>query len=130
VGTSPTLSQPLTLAEEDTIDSKLKIAGNSAWNLGVQREITLAVVLEVNYVGNQAVHVLNEINGNQPLPANVASLVSYCNGGIGNPNICGGIGEAYLQGEIHYYGGDYGLLPIDGSGNSIFSDSWNRRPAA
>jgi hypothetical protein len=122
VGTSPTLSEPLTLAEEDTIDPKLKIAGNAAWNLGVQREITPAVVLEVNYVGNHAVHILNEINANQPLPSNVASLVSYCNGGIGNPNICGGIGEAYLQGEILYYGGDFGLLPIDGSGNSIFSE--------
>lgn len=122
VATSPTLSAPLTLAEEVTVDPKLKIPGNAAWNLGVQREVTPAVVLEVNYVGNHAVHVLNEINGNQPLPANVATLVAYCNGGIGNPNICGGIGEAYLQGEILYYGGDYGLLPIDGAGNSIFSE--------
>jgi hypothetical protein len=122
VGTSATLSEPFTLAEEDTFDPKLKIAGNAAWNLGVQREITPAVVLEVNYVGNHATHVLNEINGNQPLPSNVASLVSYCNGGIGNPNICGGIGEAYLQGLVLYYGGDAGLLPIDGAGNSIFSE--------
>ena len=122
VGTSATLSAPLTLAEEVTFDPHLKIPGNAAWNLGVQREITQDVVLEVNYVGNHATHVLNELNGNQPLPANVAQLVAYCNGGIGNPNICGGIGEAYLQGEILYYGGDFGLLPIDGSGNSIFSE--------
>jgi hypothetical protein len=67
--------QPLTLAEEVTIDPKLKIPA-TAWNLGVQREVTPAVVLEVNYVGNHAVHVLNEINGNQPLPANVATLVA------------------------------------------------------
>jgi hypothetical protein len=122
VTTSATLSEPLSLAEEVTFDPKLKIPGNAAWNLGVQRELTQAVVLEVNYVGNHATHVLNEINANQPLPANVATLVAYCNAGIGNPNICGGIGEAYLQGEILYYGGDYGLLPIDGSGNSIFSE--------
>jgi hypothetical protein len=121
-GTSATLSEPLSLAEEDTIDPKLKIPGNATWNLGVQRELTQSVVLEMNYVGNHAAHILNEINANQPLPANVATLVAYCNGGIGNPNICGGIGEAYLQGEILYYGGDYGLLPIDGSGNSIFSE--------
>jgi hypothetical protein len=121
-GTSATLSQPLTLNEGVTIDPKLKIPGNATWNLGVEREVTPSVVLEANYVGNHATHILNEINGNQPLPANVATLVAYCNGGIGNPNICGGIGEAYLQGEILYYGGDYGLLPIDGSGNSIFSE--------
>jgi hypothetical protein len=122
VGTSATLSEPLTLAEGLTIDPKLKIPGNATWNLGVQRELTQSVVFEVNYVGNHATHVLNEINANQPLPANVATLVNYCNAGIGNPNICGGIGEAYLQGEILYYGGDYGLLPIDGSGNSIFAE--------
>jgi hypothetical protein len=121
-GTSATLSEPLTLAEEVTFDPHLKIAGNETWNIGVQRELNQALVLEVNYVGNHATHVLNEINANQPLPANVATLVAYCNAGMGNPNICGGIGEAYLQGEIMYYGGDYGLLPIDGSGNSIFSE--------
>jgi Carboxypeptidase regulatory-like domain len=122
VGTSATLSEPLTLAEEVTFDPHLKIPGNAAWNFGVQREITQDVVLEVNYVGNHATHVLNEINANQPLPGNVAQLVAYCNGGIGNPNICDGIGEAYLQGAILYYGGDFGLLPIDGSGNSIFEE--------
>jgi Carboxypeptidase regulatory-like domain len=121
VGTSPTLSEPLSLAEEATVDPNLKISANAAWNLGVQRELTPAVVLEVNYVGNHAVHVLNEIDANAPLPANVSSLVSYCNAGVGNPDICGGIGEAYLQGELMYYGGDFGLLPMNGSGNSIFS---------
>jgi Carboxypeptidase regulatory-like domain len=120
VGTSATLSQPLTLAEEATVDPNLKMAANAAWNLGVQRELTPAVVLEVNYVGNHAVHVLNEIDGNAPLPSNVSSLVSYCNAGVGNPDICGGIGEAYLQGELLYYGGDYGLLPMNATGNSIF----------
>ena len=121
-GTTATLSQPLTLAEDVTFDPKLKIPGNEAWNLGVQREVMKDLVLEVNYVGNHATHVLNEINANQPLPANVNSLVAYCNAGIGNPNICGGEGEAYLQGEILYYGGDYGLLPTDAAGNSIFSE--------
>lgn len=118
VGTSATLSEPLTLAEEVTFDPKLKIPGNATWNLGVQRELTHDVVLEVNYVGNHATHVLNEINANQPLPANIAQLIAYCN----NPNNCNGQGEAYLQGEILYYGGDFGLLPIDGAGNSIFSE--------
>jgi TonB dependent receptor len=121
-GTSATLSEPGTLAEEVTFDPRLKIPGNAAWNLGVQREVTQAVVVEVNYVGNHATHVLNELNANQPLPANVAQLVAYCNAGIGNPSICNGEGEAYLQGEILYYGGDFGLLPINGSGNSIFSE--------
>ena len=54
-----------------TVDPNIRTPYVEQWNLGVQRQIPGNTVVEVNYVGNHAIHTwqdfnLNEINASQP----------------------------------------------------------------
>ncbi len=54
-----------------TVDPNIKTPYVEQWNFGIQRQVPGNTVIEVNYVGNHAVHMwqdfnLNEINASQP----------------------------------------------------------------
>ncbi|HVA01411.1 MAG TPA: TonB-dependent receptor [Terriglobia bacterium] len=60
VGTPP--NDQHVVARDNVIPSTL------AWNIGVQRQLTEDLMLEVTYVGNAAKNTPNFVNGNDPLP--------------------------------------------------------------
>ncbi len=66
----PNLTVPATLNTGYTLeyDPGMKIPKVLQWSLGVQREITPSLLLDVSYVGTRGLELLNSINGNQPVP--------------------------------------------------------------
>jgi hypothetical protein len=66
----PTLTNPATLNTGYTLeyDPSIRIPKVLQWSIGVQREITPSLLLDVSYVGTRGLDLLNSINGNQPVP--------------------------------------------------------------
>ncbi|MEI9980891.1 MAG: carboxypeptidase regulatory-like domain-containing protein [Edaphobacter sp.] len=55
------------------------------WNLGVQRQLPLALTLEVNYVGNHALHLSYNLNENQ-VPLSAVPAVTLANTSVATQN--------------------------------------------
>ena len=81
--------------EPITIDGNLKIPTSQSWNIGVQRQISRRLVLEVNYVGNHGTHGLRELDHDPPQPSLVAALLAS------------GVPEDSLRSSALYFGGSY-----------------------
>ena len=66
----PALTNPSTLTSGYTLeyDPGIRIPKVIQWSLGVQREVTSSLLLEVSYVGTRGLDLLNSINANQPVP--------------------------------------------------------------
>ena len=96
------------------IDPNLKNPSSMNWSLGLQREITHGLTFEADYVGRKGTHLFRAVNGNQPSPSLVATLVADCS--VPNPYNCT---PASLQGAILYYGGSYGYLPA----NAVYNNA-------
>jgi hypothetical protein len=66
----PTLTNPATLNSGYTLeyDPSIRIPKVIQWSIGVQRELTSSLLLEVSYVGTRGLDLLNSINANQPVP--------------------------------------------------------------
>ena len=55
------------------------------WNLGFERQLPLALTLEVNYVGNHAVHLSYNVNENQ-VPLSSVDAVTLANSSVATQN--------------------------------------------
>jgi Carboxypeptidase regulatory-like domain len=67
---APTLTNRTTLNTGYTLeyDPSIRLPKVLQWSLGVQREITPSLLLDVSYVGTRGLDLLNSINANQPVP--------------------------------------------------------------
>ena len=65
------------------IDPNLKMPRSYNWNLGIQRQLTPTMSLDVAWVGSQADRILREVDGNAPDPAKIAEALAA---GV-NPNL-------------------------------------------
>ena len=90
--------------EPVTIDGNLKIPTSQSWNIGVQRQISPRLVLEVNYVGNHGTHGLRELDRDPPQPALVSALLAA------------GVPEGSLRSTALYFGGSF-TSPLGSSGS-------------
>jgi hypothetical protein len=66
----PALTNPATLNTGYTLeyDPGMKIPKVIQWSVGVQRELTPSLLLDVSYVGTRGLELINSLNGNQPVP--------------------------------------------------------------
>jgi hypothetical protein len=55
------------------------------WNIGFQRQLPLALTLEVNYVGNHALHLSSNVNENQ-VPLAAVPAVTLANSSVATQN--------------------------------------------
>jgi hypothetical protein len=55
------------------------------WNLGFQRQLPLALTLEVNYIGNHALHLSYNVNQNQ-VPLSSVDAVTLANSSVATQN--------------------------------------------
>ena len=97
----------------------------TTWNLGIQREITTNLVVDVNYVGNHATRILRVVDSNPSQPALVSQLEAFCVPGnplnTGFPGDPGGqCSQATLQFANLYFGQEFGALPFDAVNNNAF----------
>ncbi len=81
--------------EPVTIDGNLKIPTSQSWNIGIQRQISNHLVMEVNYIGNHGTHGLREVDHAPPQPGLVAALLAA------------GVPEGSLRSSALYFGGSY-----------------------
>src|SRR5260370_39369245 len=106
------------------IDPHLRIAMNQNWMLGVQHQLGLSVLVEINYVASKGTRLLRVIDGNAPKPALVAQLEAFCvpnnpaNQGFRTPT--GQCDQSTLQFGNLWFGAESGFLPFDAVNNNAF----------
>ena len=96
----------------DLFDPNIKPPLVVTWNVGVQRELTQNLNLDVNYVGNHATRILRVIDGNPPQPNLVNELLGL------------GVAPETLQFANLYFGAENGVLPFDAVNNNAFFDTF------
>jgi hypothetical protein len=72
-------------------DPALKMPISQNWNFGIQQNLLSSLVLDVNYVGSKGWRELRVVNGNQPRPELINTLIAN---GI-SPRLLEGIGLYY-----------------------------------
>jgi hypothetical protein len=77
----------------DVFDAHIKPPLVVSWNLGIQREITHNLTVDVNYVGNHGTRILRVVDGNPPQPSLVAAAIAS------------GVSPSALQFGNLYFGG-------------------------
>jgi hypothetical protein len=114
-GTVSTLPPPATLpapsatvqdgdfASASTIDQYLKTPYVQSWNVGIQRQLSSSMTIEVNYVGSGSHRLIRSVDGNPPLP----SLVNYY--------LSQGYAPSDLSGGLLRYGPLAGLPQVTGN---------------
>jgi hypothetical protein len=60
------------------LDPNIRMPGSQNWNFGIQREIAPSLVLEVDYVGAHATHVIRSLDAVPPDPALVQQAITAC----------------------------------------------------
>jgi len=98
----------------DIFANNIKPPSLVTWNLGIQRQVTSHLTMEVNYVGNHGTRILRVVDGNAPQPGLVQNLVSYC----ATSNIYG-CSNSTLQYSSLYFGAGVDL-PNDAVNNNAF----------
>ena len=106
-----------------TINPNFHVAYIQQWNFGIQRELPGRLVLEVNYVGNNAHRLMWVIDGNPPIPSLVAELRSIC-ASFSNPLNTTGCVPGNVAGENLYNGFENGVLPFDAVHNNAAFHSY------
>lgn len=91
------------LASVNTIDQYLKTPYVQSWNVGIQRQLSNTMTIEVNYVGSNSHRLVRSVDGNPPLP----SLVNYY--------IAQGYAPSDMQGGILRYGPVAGFPQVTGN---------------
>jgi hypothetical protein len=81
VGSSAT--NPYTVAISFNDQSHMPLV--EQWNLGFERQLPLALTLEVNYVGNHALHLSSNVNQNQ-VPLASVPAVTLANSSVATQN--------------------------------------------
>jgi hypothetical protein len=93
------------------------------WNLGIQRQITESLQVEVNYVGVRGLRLFRVVDGNPPQPGLVSALEAYCKDPT-NPYGCvDSATESTLQGYNLWIGQEEGTLPFDAVNNNAFEEN-------
>ena len=72
----------------EILDPNIKTPYTQSWNVGIQRDLSHGMVLEVNYVGSSSHRLLRDVDGNPPQPALVAAEQAS---GVLPTNVSGGI---------------------------------------
>ncbi len=75
------------------IDQNLKMPTSQSYNLGIQRQITNKITLELAYVGSHTMHALREVDGAPPQPSIIAATIQS------------GVDPSLLQNTALYTGG-------------------------
>lgn len=136
---STTTVGPLSLIFPDIFANTIKPPIVVSWNLGIQREITRNLTVDVNYVGNHGTRILRVLDGNPPQPNLVSELEAFCV--PGNPNntgfftgpnaqfgtTAGQCSPANLQFGSLFFGADEGsfsVIPFDAVNNNAFFDTF------
>src|SRR5581483_2981596 len=60
------------------LDPNIQMPASQNWNLGVQQELTSGLVLEMDYVGAHATHVIRLVDAVPPDPALVQQAIADC----------------------------------------------------
>ena len=106
---------PMALNNPTVVDPNLRLPYNQAWNVGIQRELSRNLLLDVNYTGVQGKRLFRTIDGNQPSPDRVAQLRAFC----AHPNSLNCI-DSTVQGSNLFDGKELGVLPFDAVNNNAF----------
>ncbi len=67
------------LPGNNTFQSKFETPYTQSWNIGIQRQFTSSVLMEVNYVGTRAVHQIRVVDGNRVSVDRVNALTGSTN---------------------------------------------------
>jgi hypothetical protein len=127
VPSTPVIQQGQTFNPE-VVNQNLSLPYSENWNFGIQRQLQGNILLELNYVGVAGKKLLRNIDGNQPIPALVAALRTFCEqpasqqklpNGKPLPVPCVNTPTAStVQGLNLYDGAEQGILPFDATNNS------------
>ena len=91
------------LVSASTIDQYLKTPYVQSWNVGIQRQLSSSMTIEVNYVGSGSHRLIRSVDGNPPQP----SLVNYY--------LSQGYAPSDLSGGLLRYGSLAGLPQVTGN---------------
>ena len=131
VPTSPVVTQGAFISAA-LFDPNFKTPYSQNWNVGMQRQLTSSLTLEVNYVGVKGTRLFRVVDGNPPQPGLVSQLVAFCV--PGNPNNHGFLTSASQtfgtadgqcnQSTLSFtnllLGQEFGVLPFDAVNNNAF----------
>jgi hypothetical protein len=96
-------------------DTHFRNSASNNWNLGIQRELTRNITLDLSYVASKGTHIYRNRDGNPPDPALVAELVNDC---TPQPNPFGCTPDE-VSGILLYEGADvFGVLPKNAVANN------------
>jgi hypothetical protein len=101
-------------------DPNFKTPYSENWNLGVQRQLTSSLTLEVNYVGVKGVHIFRVVDGNPPQPNLIAQLEAFC-----VPGNAFGCDTTTLTFANLWLGAEFGALPFDAVNNNAFESPFS-----
>jgi hypothetical protein len=87
------------------LDPNLRMPASQNWNFGIQREIFPSLVLEMDYVGAHATHVIRLVDAVPPDPALVQQAIADCVAvGQANGGCASGDPQGVISGPVLYSG--------------------------
>lgn len=120
---SPSVADGTLLDTAVLFDPKFRNPVSNNWNLGIQRELTHSLTMDLTYLGSQAHHVFRVIDGNSPDPALVQQLVTFCS----DPTNTFGCTPDNVSGVLLFEGADFGILPFNAvKNNALLQPSLNQ----
>ena len=96
-------------------DPNFKTPYSQNWNIGIQRQLTTSLTLEVNYVGVKGTRLFRVVDGNPPQPGLVSQLLAFC-----VPGNAFGCSTSTLAFANLWVGAEFGALPFDAVNNNAF----------
>ena len=106
-------------------DPNFKTPYSQNWNLGVQRQLSNSLSIEVNYVGVKGTSIFRVVDGNPPQPALVSQLLAFC-----VPGNAFGCSTSTLSFTNLWLGAEFGVLPFDAVNNNAFESPFSTPGAA
>jgi hypothetical protein len=106
-------------------DPHFKTPYSQNWNIGIQRQLTTSLTLEVNYVGVKGTRLFRVVDGNPPQPALVSPLLAFC-----VPGNAFGCTTRTLTFANLWLGAEFGVLPFDAVNNNAFESPFSTPGAA
>jgi hypothetical protein len=101
-------------------DPNFKTPYSQNWNLGVQRQLTNSLSIEVNYVGVKGNRIFRGVDGNPPQPDLIAKLEAFC-----VPGNAFGCTTRTLTFTNLWLGAEFGALPFDAVNNNAFESPFS-----
>jgi hypothetical protein len=100
----------------DLFDPHFKTPYSQNWNLGIQRQLTNSLTVEINYVGVKGNRLFRVVDANPPQPNLVSQLLTYC----GDPSNAFGCATNTLTFATLWLGAEIGALPFNAVNNNAF----------